>query len=54
VYAGMLLHEVALIEEKNKLFWLDLNEDFFDFRRFAGEGNIGHMVEILKQSGLVQ
>lgn len=28
-----------------KLYWSDLNHDFFDMSLYAGEGNIGHMIE---------
>ena len=28
-----------------------LTENFFDLERFAGEGNIGHMVEQVKEYG---
>lgn len=52
VYAGQLKAEVNLCEEDHPLEWLDLSEDFFDSRRFAGEGNIGHMVEQVKQFGM--
>ncbi len=52
VYVGVLKHEVSLIQEKHPLHWLEFNYDFFDMERFAGEGNIGHMVEIIKLSGL--
>jgi 8-oxo-dGTP diphosphatase len=45
VYVGKLKNEVILVEEKNKLFWSDLNHDFFDMSEYAGEGNIGHMIE---------
>ena len=31
--------------------WLDSGEDFFDLERFAGEGNIGHMVQQVKDYG---
>ena len=44
VYAGKLNKDVNLIEEVNKLFWINSNEDFFDINKFAGEGNIGHMI----------
>lgn len=37
--------------EIHPLYWLELNEDFFNTRRFAGEGNIGHMVEQVMQYG---
>ena len=45
VYYGVLKNEVELIEEVNTLHWIDSNENFFDLTRFAGEGNIGHMIE---------
>lgn len=44
VYTGKLNKEVNLVEEVNKLYWIDKNENFFDINKFAGEGNIGHMV----------
>lgn len=46
VFIGKLNKEVELIEEVHELFWIDIKENFFDSKRFAGEGNIGHMVEI--------
>lgn len=52
VYVGQLEKELQLKEELHPLYWLDVNEDFFDLNRFAGEGNIGHMVEQVKQFGL--
>lgn len=51
VYVGTLNTEVILREEKHPLFWIDVKENFFDYSRFAGEGNIGHMVEQVKQWG---
>jgi len=48
VYAGKLNKEVKVVDEVNKLYWFDSNEDFFDTSRFAGEGNIGHMIEQIK------
>ncbi len=54
VYIGTLNKEVPLMEEKHKLVWLNKDQNFFDMARFAGEGNIGHMVEIAKLSGMMQ
>lgn len=46
VYAGKLNKNVELVEEVNKLYWMSKeNENFFDKEKFAGEGNIGHMLE---------
>ncbi len=47
-YVGKLNHPVNLIEEANPLTWIAVTENFFDTRVYAGEGNIGHMVEIAK------
>lgn len=44
VYAGVLKKDIDLIEEVNKLYWIDKKENFFDMEKFAGEGNIGHML----------
>ena len=48
VYVGKLNKDVNLVEEVNKLYWIDNKENFFDFNKFAGEGNIGHMLEQVK------
>ena len=45
VYAGVLKKDIDLIEEVNKLYWIDKKENFFDMGKFAGEGNIGHMLK---------
>lgn len=45
VYAGKLSKDVNLVEEVNKLYWMCKDENFFDFDKFAGEGNIGHMIQ---------
>ena len=45
VYAGKLNKDIELIEEENKLYWINKNENFFDLEKYAGEGNIGHMLQ---------
>ena len=52
VYVGILNQEVELKEEAHPLVWLNIKENFFEQQRFAGEGNIGHMVEQVKQFGM--
>ncbi len=47
VYVGTLNKDVNLVPEKHPLHWLDLDENFFDMKVFAGDGNIGNMIEIL-------
>jgi predicted RNase H-like nuclease len=51
VYVGYLQREIELKEELHPLYWLELNEDFFNMNRFAGEGNIGHIVEQVVRYG---
>ena len=48
VYYGILNKDVELVEEVNKLGWVDINDNFFDMTRYAGEGNIGHIIEEIK------
>ena len=48
VYYGTLKKEVSLIEEVNKLEWIPINDNFFNTQKYAGEGNIGHIIEELK------
>ena len=48
VYYGILNKDVTLIEEVNKLEWVSINDNFFDVNKYAGEGNIGHIIEEIK------
>lgn len=48
VYYGILNKDVELVEEVNKLEWVDIEDNFFDITRYAGEGNIGHIIEEIK------
>ena len=48
VYAGKLNKKVEVKEEANKLYWISADSNFFDMDKYAGEGNIGHMVEQVK------
>ena len=48
VYYGVLNKDVQLVEEINKLEWVDINDDFFNMKKYAGEGNIGHIIEEIK------
>lgn len=45
VFMGILKNEVKLIKEVNELLWVDISENFYDIEKFAGEGNIWHMVK---------
>jgi 8-oxo-dGTP diphosphatase len=50
VYFGKLKADIEVSGDENELVWLDVNENFFDMSRFAGEGNIRHIYEIIKQN----
>ena len=45
VYAGRLNQEVSVHGDENDLEWVDINQNFFDSSNYAGEGNIGHILE---------
>ncbi|MDO4545320.1 MAG: NUDIX hydrolase [Bacillota bacterium] len=46
IYVGTLERDVKLKTELHPLCWLSSEkEDFFDLEKFAGEGNIGHMIQ---------
>ena len=49
VYYGILKNEVELIEEVNKLEWVNTNDNFFDMNKYAGEGNV-HNRSIIDRS----
>ena len=46
VFYGTLKQEVELVEEVHSLHWMSVKENFFDMNKYAGEGNIGHMLRI--------
>ena len=48
VYYGILKHEVTLVEEKNKLEWVTINEELLDNSKFAGNYNIPHIIRQIK------
>ena len=52
VWFGRLDEMCEVYGEENELKWIDMKENFFDMTRFAGEGNIGHIAEDLRQAGL--
>ena len=49
VYYGVLTSMVEVSGDENHLMWVDANEDFSDINRFAGEGNIYHIMEYIKR-----
>lgn len=49
MYVGKLNKPVEVSGEENELYWSGLDCDFFDMTRYAGEGNMGHMVKLVRQ-----
>ena len=48
VYYGILKHKVNLIEEKNKLKWVTINDELLNNSKFAGNYNIPHIIRQIK------
>ena len=48
VFYGILKHEVTLIEEKNKLEWVVINDELLNNEKFAGNYNIPHIIKQIK------
>ena len=48
IFTGRLKEEVTVSGEENDLLWLDAEENFEDMNRFAGEGNIAHIIEMIR------
>lgn len=48
VYVGRLNCDAEVKGDENTLFWSDFDHDFFDMKEYAGEGNIGHILEHIK------
>lgn len=55
VYYGLLTQDVTLVPEKHPLEWIALaGENFADDHKFAGQGNIKHMLDIILESKQVK
>ena len=48
VYYGILKHDVILVEEKNKLEWVTINDELLNIKKFAGNYNIPHIITQIK------
>lgn len=51
VWCGRLKADIAVRGDENELVWTSSDGDFFDLERYAGEGNMGHIMEQLRQYG---
>lgn len=45
IYVGKLNKHIDVSGDENELYWLSLEKDFFDSAKYAGEGNIGHIMK---------
>ena len=48
VYFGYLEKDFEVYGDENPLLWIDVNSNFFDIDKFAGKGNLGHFMEMMK------
>ena len=48
VYYGILKNKVELVEEKNKLEWVAINDELLNNDKFAGNYNIPHIIRQIK------
>ena len=53
-YVGQLSEMKQVFGDENDLEWIELTENFFDMSRFAGEGNIGHVLEEIRLEGIIK
>lgn len=44
IYVGRLNKEITVKGDENDLYWSELDKNFFDASKYAGEGNIGHIM----------
>ena len=47
VYVGRLKRDISVHGDENELYWSALDRDFFDEDIFAGDGNIGHILNTM-------
>ena len=48
VFYGILNHAVTLVEEVNKLEWVNINDELLNNDKFAGNYNIPHIIRQIK------
>ena len=49
VYYGIIKHDVALVEEKNKLEWVVISDELLNVEKFGGNYNIPHIITQIKK-----
>lgn len=48
IYVGKLNKAIDVKGDENELYWSALENDFFDVTKYAGAGNIGHIMLYIK------
>lgn len=48
VFYGILKNDVTLVEEKNRLEWVEINDELLNNEKFAGNYNIPHIITQIK------
>ncbi|MBQ7016721.1 MAG: NUDIX hydrolase [Firmicutes bacterium] len=48
VWVGRVNQNLEVAGDENELYWSELNCNFFDMDKYAGNGNIGHILEEIK------
>lgn len=48
VWVGRVKHNLEVAGDENELYWSELDCNFFDMEQYAGNGNIGHILEEIK------
>ena len=48
-YAGRLKRALEVHGDENPLCWVSLQENFFDMKKYAGEGSVGHVLETVRR-----
>ena len=51
VWCGRLRTDFDVRGDDNELVWVPSDGNFFDLGKYAGEGNMGHIMEQLRQFG---
>lgn len=48
IYVGKLNKNIEVKGDENDLCWISPDENFFDYSKFAGDGNIGHILRCVQ------
>ncbi len=54
VWFGQLRSEIIPSGDENPLEFHEVNDNYFDTTRFAGEGNLGHIITELREAKYIQ